>query len=372
MRVGRLYRVLVIVCAAGPMLLWAMPAGAAFPGVNGKIAFEDNSGGDYEIYVRAADGGSPVNLTNNPAADYSPSWSPGGARIAFTTYRDGNAEVYVMNADGSEPENLTKDPSRDSGPNWSPDGASIVFSSNRNGNYDIYVMDSDGTDVRQLTDDPAADYEPAFSPDGDSIIFTSERDGNAEIYRIPAGGGSAVNLTNRPQTDDEMADWSPDGTRITFNSGSTSREAGTFKIWVMNADGSGQTNLSGDRGGEFDPSWSPDGKLILFDSSDLYVMAPDGSDLKNLTNTAGADEQTSDWQPLTPAAGDADCSGGVNAVDALMDLRDVAGLSASPCVPLAGNVKCDDGLTSVDALLILRYVAALPVSLPNGCPGIGS
>jgi hypothetical protein len=73
-----------------------------------------------------------------------------------------------------------------------------------------------------------------------------------------------------------------------------------------------------------------------------------------------------------PAPGDADCDGGVDAVDALQVLRYVAGLPNPAGCIAAGNVKCNDAIDAVDALLILRWVAGLPVTLPNGCPEIGS
>jgi hypothetical protein len=71
-------------------------------------------------------------------------------------------------------------------------------------------------------------------------------------------------------------------------------------------------------------------------------------------------------------AGDSDCDGGVDSVDALHDLRYVAGIGQPAACIVVGNVSCLDGLTAVDSLFILRYVAQLPVNLPSGCPEIGS
>ncbi|UCC48931.1 MAG: PD40 domain-containing protein, partial [Gemmatimonadota bacterium] len=76
--------------------------------------------GNYEIYVMNADGSNPVRLTDNPAGDYEPAWSPDGTRIAFMSYRDGNYEIYVMEADGSNPARLTDNPAGDNHPAWSP------------------------------------------------------------------------------------------------------------------------------------------------------------------------------------------------------------------------------------------------------------
>lgn len=89
----------------------------------GKIAFmSDRDGNDqiYEIYIMNVDGSGQVRLTNNPAIDVFPSFSPDGSKIAFASYRDGNAEIYIMNVDGSEQVRLTNNPAVDTSPSFSP------------------------------------------------------------------------------------------------------------------------------------------------------------------------------------------------------------------------------------------------------------
>ena len=86
----------------------ATPTPTPVPAViKGRIAFRSNRDGNYEIYVRNADGSGQTNLTNNPAGDFEPTWSPDGEKIAFRSNRDGNEEIYVMNADGSDLTRLT-------------------------------------------------------------------------------------------------------------------------------------------------------------------------------------------------------------------------------------------------------------------------
>ncbi len=85
-------------------------------------------------------------------------------QIAFQSDRDGDWDIYVMDADGGNVQQLTDDPAGDRYPAWSPDGTRIAFQSDRDGDEDIYVMDADGGNVRQLTDDPGEDYAPAWSP----------------------------------------------------------------------------------------------------------------------------------------------------------------------------------------------------------------
>ena len=89
------------------------------------VSWRDGNG---EVYAIDADGSGPRNLTQHPAKDVRPAWSPDGRRIAFVSRRDGNSEVYVMNADGSGKRNLTRDrASDDDYPTWSPDGRRIAF-----------------------------------------------------------------------------------------------------------------------------------------------------------------------------------------------------------------------------------------------------
>src|SRR5438128_2813484 len=219
----------------------------------GQIAFTSQRDGNEEIYVTNADGSGVTRLTNNPARDVAPAWSPDGSKIMFETNRDGNWEVYVMNADGSGPLNLSNNPASEdpdwTAPAWSPDGSKIAFRSDRDGNLEIYVMNADGSGVTRLTSAPGADWNPAWSPDGSKIAFVSGRDGNDEIYVMNADGSGPANLTNNGPGDYPPA-WSPDGRQIAF--------VGGGGLYVMNADGSGVTQLT-NNASDWAPAWRPRG-----------------------------------------------------------------------------------------------------------------
>jgi hypothetical protein len=164
--------------------VWA----GTFPGPNGQIAFVSIRDGNEDIYVMNADGSGQTRLTNDPANDLSPSWSPDGEKIAFSSFRDStegndNEDIYVMNADdGSGQTRLTNDPADDKFASWSPDGEKIAFSSNRdNGDNEIYVMNADdGSQKIRLTNNNAND----LSSDWGTNALTLNGDGSSSTSTI--------------------------------------------------------------------------------------------------------------------------------------------------------------------------------------------
>ena len=130
------------------------------------------------------------------------------------------------------------------------------------------------------------------------VVFSSDRSGGYEIHVMKAGGGGIARLTSAPGDDDSPA-WSPDGSRIVFTSTRDHLEAGTgqgtTEVYVMKADGSGQTRLTSNASQDWGPRWSPDGKRIAFASNltepgndfDIVVTSADGTGRVDLTPRAG-------------------------------------------------------------------------------------
>ena len=223
-----------------------------------------------------ADGSGPRNLTQHPAKDVRPAWSPDGRRIAFVSRRDGNSEIYVMNADGSGKRNLTRDRASDDYPTWSPDGRRIAFlrgrlHSNNPGPASACTASRLPPLCRERRRQRAAqaDAQPnvsggqmVWSPDGRTIYFGR--------YLVRTDGSGARRLPYIPLT----AVWSPDGRRIAFAGKPRPAATGLVRafrrntdIYVMNADGSGLRKLTHNAGYNAEPAWSPDGRKIAFRST---------------------------------------------------------------------------------------------------------
>jgi WD40 repeat protein len=244
---------------------------------------------DVEAVLQGATSALTIRLTTDPATDFDPTWSPDGTRIAFRSQRDGNDEIYIMNLDGTCQTNVTNDPADDWSPAWSPDGTQIAFAHFFDGNAysDIAVINVDGTGLKRITTS-SGEY-PAWSPDGSRIAFSSARAGNYDIFVMNADGSAQTQLTTDPAYDMSPA-WSPDGTQIAFDTQRDSfppKEVGIgpeFEIHIINADGSGDTRLTKNSDEDRFPTWAPNTKIVFSRNGNLYIMNADGSHQSLLFN----------------------------------------------------------------------------------------
>lgn len=177
-------------------------------------------------------------------------------------------------------------------------------------NDDVFIADADGRNGKPLLAGPGQDFNASFSPDGKWVLFTSEHGGSADIYRAHLDGSKLERLTSDPSFDDQAA-LSPDGHTLAF----VSARSGHAEVWVSDLATKQAHNVINHAGGHFRPAWSPDGQWIVLSSdrdspqprrpdgfetiqqTDLYLMHPDGSGFRRLTYTdayAGSPSWTPD------------------------------------------------------------------------------
>ena len=176
--------------------------------------------------------------------------------IVFKSDRDGKLALYVMNADGSSPTPLPDPKIYDEAVNretLSPDGKERLRVLDNSGNYDIYMGPADEhKPPMAITSHAAADYDPAWSPQGDKIAFVSLRtDGKDAVFVMTPDGRNDRELTFNRGFLDKHPTWSPDASQIAFGS----NRDGHRQVYVMNADGSGQKNISNNAYEDYDPVW---------------------------------------------------------------------------------------------------------------------
>ena len=246
------------------------------------IAFSSNRNWNYDIYIMDIKGKNLQNLTNSPANEFEPAFSPDGQRMAYVSYRhDGYAEIYVMNLQTKVSHRLTHHPKHDNNPAWSPDGRWIAFDSNREGTYDIYKIEPDGKNLQRLTHEGRRNLNPAWSPDSQFIAFDSSgRVDKRGIYIMDADGGNPRHLANQPRAG-LVSSWSPDGKQIAFCDLILGNRdillTPDRNIYTVNVDGSDLRKRTRHPADDLAPVWSPDGKSIVYysvwnEKSDIYLI----------------------------------------------------------------------------------------------------
>jgi TolB protein len=239
---------------------------------SGKIAFVSKQTGNKEICLMDYDGHNIQRLTRNGSINLNPDFSPNGREIIYTSYKRRNPDLFRRELfTGTE-----ADISHHHGINitgaYSPDGKRIALAMSKDGNSEIYLIDTSGKQLSRLTNNSAIDVSPSWSPDGSRMAFTSDRLGKPQVFIMNSDGSNVRRLTTSGSYNDR-ARWSPKGDRIVY-----CRMEGGFQIYSINPDGSGDTRLTSEGSNEH-PRWSPDGRFITFSSTrgGIYVMRADGS-----------------------------------------------------------------------------------------------
>jgi len=291
-----LRRALTASLAVGITLGVAASAQATFPGANGKIAYSvfDGTNSRHNVFVINADGTGVTNLTGAASVGgINPEWSPDGSRIVFATGTGGDSEVHAMDPDGANRVTLY---TAGRSPVFSPDGTRIAYIDNVNA---IRIANADGSGVIPFTSPAGITFTTIdWSPDGTTIAARGEPTaGGIRIYLVNVSTGVATPLVGGDGANYDDLEWSSDGGKVFYHRNDNDLAPPTVSsdVWSINADGTGNTQLTTAVGGDRFPAPSPDGTAVAFASSSMRVMNPDGT---GNTVLAGIASGALDWQPV--------------------------------------------------------------------------
>jgi Tol biopolymer transport system component len=228
----------------------------------GKVVYQSYRQDSWDIFISNDGGSYETALATTGRDEIHPRLNRGGTRVVYAIKEDGDYEIYVMNSNGTGKTRLTNNNTDDVSPYWSPDGSQLVFQAYRNGQPEIYVMNANGSNQTRLTNSSDYDGMPSWSPNGSTIAFVSRRTGGYRIYTMGTNGSNQTQLSNQAFSLEPA--WSPDSTQITYTGDGDNNT--WFEVWMMNANGSGQTQKY-NPGNSYDArvgSWSPDGLYLAF------------------------------------------------------------------------------------------------------------
>jgi TolB protein len=221
--------------------------------------------GGVQLMTVGIDGANPQQLTNDPDDATQATWCPDGKKLAYVAGPRMQGTIKVMDADGQNVHTLFEGEGPQRTPQWSPDGKQIAFSMrsrDHNNTWNIYVINADGTGLKDLTDSTRFAADPAWSPDGKKIAYATERPGpRIRMWVMNADGTEQTDVLGRDLFVAVYPTWSADGNQLVYGSSTGYQDC---QVMQVNVDGKGDTPLTQGPQGHSYAAWSSDGQYLAY------------------------------------------------------------------------------------------------------------
>lgn len=267
-----------------------------------QIAFVSGRSGNKEVWAMDYDGANQHQLSHLKTISLTPRWSPDNSRIAFTCfvpYRGlTSAQICMLSMATGGMISFPRFHGTNSSPSWSPDGSMLAFMSSALGDPEIFTTDASGNHLHRLTYSAGVDTSPAWNPKtGQQIAFVSDRSGEPKLYIMNADGSNVERLDMPDMGYVVDPAWSPNGQLLAF---SWRRPSGNYDLYVMDVASRKIVELTRDAARNERPSWAPDGRHIVFESTrtgsrQIWTMLADGSQTQQLTHEG--QNESPNWSP---------------------------------------------------------------------------
>lgn len=269
--------------------------GGGVPGIaETRIAYVSNRTRHAEIWVMDYDGFNQRPITSYGSLSLTPRWSPDNTRLAYTSYALGNPDIFEFSLETNHRIPFPAYKGLNTTPAWAPDGKRIAFCSSMSGDPEIYLSDTNGLNLHRLTFSPGVDISPVWNPKtGNEIAFVSDRSGSPQIY-IMSDDGTNLRRLITGGGDASSPSWSPNGLFMAFSWRVS--DTGTYDIYAVEIATGRIVQLTHDARRNEHPSWSPDGRHLVFESNrsgskQVWTMLADGTNPRQLTR------EGANWNP---------------------------------------------------------------------------
>jgi Tol biopolymer transport system component len=255
------------------------------------IAFISNRAGNDDVFVIRADGNDEIQATHTPEDEGNLGWTADGKRILFSVTTGNTSHFYSIDLNGRHQREIVSVEGR--APTLSPDGKRLLYMAGTFTAVRLMVSATDGSDAQQITDGSSIAWNSRWSPDGKRIAFTGRNDPKSElaVFVMNPDGSEQRQVSHiAPEEGGAQSPaWSPDGRQLAIQVNSR-KQKNAAHIWIVDIATGEAHKLAAHDQPYLDetPSWFPDGKRIAFQSNrtgrmEVWVMNADGSRQKEVT-----------------------------------------------------------------------------------------